>query len=277
MPIDIAKTPPEHASHAAFVLDAAQPVLSHGRDLEAEASIEPHSHPRGQLLWAAQGVLRITTPGAVWIVPGSHAVWIPGGCFHHVVTETAAHTRNLYIDPSYPVRGPQQGCAMLQLSPLMREIILRLTAASACENEAAFKRLGLVAIDEINRLESAPLNLPAGQDTRLRRLITHLLRHPDEHRPLPELARTAGASVRTLERLFAAETGMSFRRWRSRLRLLSAIEQLRQGHSSTTIAHSLGYRSASAFVAAFREHFGRPPQQFLEQRPATTTGLLIQP
>ncbi|MFT3850935.1 MAG: helix-turn-helix transcriptional regulator [Propionivibrio sp.] len=272
---DVDKAPSLRAWHTAFILDPERPVLAHGRDLEAEASIEPHAHPRGQLLWAAEGVLRVTTEEQLWIVPSSHAVWIPGNRFHHMVTETAARTRNLYIDSSYPVRGESRDCAVLLLTPLMREIILRLCAIDCGDDETTFKRIGLVAIDELQRLESAPLHLPAGHDGRLRRLIGHMVRNPDERRPLTELSRIAGGSVRTLERLFAAETGMSFRRWRSRLRLLSAIEHLRQGKSSTTIAHSLGYRSASAFVAAFRQHFGCPPQRFLAgtERPETECGI----
>ncbi len=264
MPKDIAQTPNFSPSHTAFILDPELPVLSHGRDFEAEASSEPHRHPRGQLLWAAEGVLRVTSDDRVWIVPSSHAVWIPGNAFHHIFTETAARTRNLYFDPSHPVRSQDMGCAMLLLTPLMREIILRLTSDRLTDNLAGFKRLGLVAIDEIEQLKSAPLNLPAGYDARLRRLIGHMARHPDEQRMLPELAKIAGGSLRTMERLFKAETGMSFRQWRSRLRLLSAIEHLHQGKSSTTIAHTLGYRSASAFIAAFRQHFGCSPQRFAE-------------
>lgn len=263
MPIDIAKAPNFPPSHTAFILDPTQPVLSHGRDFDAEVSSEPHQHPRGQLLWAVQGVLRVTAGDRVWIVPSSHAVWIPGNTFHHVVTETVVRTRNLYIDPSISIRSQDQGCAMLLLTPLMREIILTLTSDRLEDDPAGLKRLGLVAIDEIQRLESISSSLPAGQDVRLRRLIGHMVRNPDELRTLPELAKIAGGSPRTIERLFQAETGMSFRQWRSRLRLLSAIEHLRQGKSSTTIAHTLGYRTASAFVAAFREHFGCPPQSYL--------------
>jgi len=266
MPKDVAKTTILSPSDSAFVLDPERAVLTHGRDMKAETSTEPHQHPRAQLLWAAEGVLRVTTDEKVWIVPSSHAVWIPGGCVHHVVTETAAKTRNLYIDPAYAVRSQHTGCAMLLLTPLMREIILRLVSRAAESDTGAFQRLGLAAIDELQGLESSALNLPAGQDSRLRRLIGHMVRNPDEQRPLQALSQLAGASVRTLERLFAAETGMTFRQWRSRFKLLGAVEQLRQGHSSTTIAHSLGYRSASAFVAAFREHFGSPPQRFLAQQ-----------
>ncbi len=265
MPNNIAKTPNFPPSHTAFILDPDQPVLTHGRDFEAEASSEPHRHPRGQLLWAAEGVLRVTSDDQVWIVPSSHAVWIPGNCVHHLVTETAARTRNLYIDPSVPVRRQDKGCAMLLLTPLMREIILRLSADRQSDDPTRFQRLGWVAIDEIERLESAQLNLPAGQDIRLRRLIGHMVRYPETQHTLPELANIAGGSLRTMERLFKAETGMSFRQWRSRLRLLSSIEYLNQGKSSTSIAHTLGYRSASAFIAAFRQQFGCSPQRFAAQ------------
>lgn len=48
-----------------------------------------------------------------------------------------------------------------------------------------------------------------------------------------------------------------------KLRLLSAIEALNRGASSTTIAFSMGYSSPSAFIAAFREAFGTTPQRFL--------------
>lgn len=262
MPIDVSETPALPPGRPAFVVDAERPVLTHGRDLEAETSIAPHSHPRGQLLWAAEGVLRVTTPRVVWIVPPSHAVWIPGGVHHQVATETAARTRNLYVDPSYPVRVQDMDCAMLLLTPLMREIILRLTSETPFDDREGEKRLGWVAIDEIRRLDSAALGLPSGRDERLRRLIGHLVRTPHEQRPLAELVRLAGTSLRTIERLFRDETGMTFRQWRSRLRLLSAIEHLEKGKSSTFVAYTLGYQGASSFVSAFRKAFGCTPQQF---------------
>lgn len=260
---DIAKTPGFSPSHVAFVTDSSQPVLSHGRDFAAETNSEPHRHPRGQLLWAAEGVLRVTSEDSVWIVPSSHAVWIPSNCFHHVVNETVVRTRNLYIDPSIPVRTQNKNSAMLLLTPLMREIILTLSSGRLANDIAGFNRLGFVAIDEIQRLESTPLDLPAGHDVRLCRLIGYMVRHPDDQYTLPELAKIAGGSLRTIERLFKSETGMSFRQWRSRFRLLGSIELLHQEKSSTTIAHSLGYRSASAFIAAFRQHFNCSPQNYL--------------
>jgi len=262
----VANTTRHGPTKNAFVLDKLQPVLAHSHDLPAAATIVPHSHPRGQLLWAAEGVLRVTTESDVWIVPSSHAVWIPGGTRHNLVTQTTARTRNLYVDPHYTPRPTSEGCVVLMLSPLMRELILRLASSGERTSRERNQRLGLVAIDEIAALAPVGWRLPAGHDPRLKKLVSHMVRRPSDPHTLEELARRSGAGLRTMERLFRSETGMTFRQWRTRLRLLSSLELLRQGQSSTTIAYSLGYKGVSGFVAAFRQQFGCPPQQFLESK-----------
>jgi AraC-like DNA-binding protein len=83
-----------------------------------------------------------------------------------------------------------------------------------------------------------------------------------------------GASVRTLARLFLRDTGMTFIEWRSRLRILNAIERLGSGRPVTEIAYDLGYASPSAFVAMFRKTMGvAPTQYFHHSRDAHRTGV----
>lgn len=267
MTTDVADTPFHDPSGIAFVCDAARPILTHGRVMSAGGAMRPHSHPRSQLLWALRGVLRVVSGPSVWVVPPSHAVWIPGEVPHQVFIETEAEMLNLYIDPSVTVRqgnGPDRRCAVVLLSPLMRELIRRIGGTETSGPfDAPLLRLCAVVLDELEALPEAALSLPGAQDIRLQRVTRHLVARPGDQRSLAELAAMAGASPRTLERLFRTETGLSFRQWRSRLRLLSAIEGLNAGHSSTTLAFSLGYSSASAFVAAFRAEFGTTPQRFL--------------
>lgn len=157
-------------------------------------------------------------------------------------------------------------CAVLLLTPLAREMIRRL---GDIDTSAAFDqqllRFCAAMLDELEHLHEAPLNLLGGQDHRLTRVTRHLIGHPDELGQLAELSQIAGTSPRTLERLFRAETGLSFRQWRSKLRLLHAIEALNRGESSTAIAYAMGYSSPSAFIAAFREAFGTTPQRFLRK------------
>jgi len=242
----------------AFIRDPARPILTHGRALAAGQAIAAHSHPRGQLLWALRGVLRVVCQASVWVVPPSHAVWIPGGMPHQVFFDIDAEMLNLYVDPSLAAHL-RQDCAVLVLTPLARELILRIGAAASFDGRLL--RLCGVMLDELQHLAEARFNLPGGQDPRLTRVTRHLIKHPHDKRTLVQLAQLAAASPRTLERLFRNQTGLTLRQWRSRLRLLAAIEKLNLGQSSTAIALSLGYRNASAFVAAFRQQFGAPPQK----------------
>lgn len=156
---------------------------------------------------------------------------------------------------------------MLLLTPLAREMIRCLDESDiSALFDKPLLRFCSVLLDELESLPEAPLNPPGGQDPRLTRVTRHLIDHPDETSQLTDLSQIAGASPRTLERLFRAETGLIFRQRRSKLRLLHAIEALNRGENSTAIAYSLGYHSPSTFIAAFRETFGTTPQRFLTLR-----------
>ena len=80
-------------------------------------------------------------------------------------------------------------------------------------------------------------------------------------RSIVALARKAGASLRTLERCFVAETGASVGDWRRRVRLFHALRLLEGGASVTEVALEVGYASTSAFSHAFARQFGRSPSR----------------
>lgn len=249
----------------AFIIDHTKPVLSNGRSMQAETSIVPHTHPRGQLLWAEKGVLRVTSKNFVCVVPSTHAIWIPSNIEHQATNETDTHTRNLYVDPSYKIRKHENNIVMVTMSPLMQEIILRLTDNKYSLTTNQTKHLGLVAIDELEELKSFKNYIHSGQDPRLQHLISHIVQNPKQTLSLPALSNLAGASVRTIERLFKAETGMTFRQWRSHFRLMNSLALFIQDKSSTSIAHELGYKSVSSFIAAFKKQFGCTPQEYIDR------------
>jgi AraC-like DNA-binding protein len=86
-----------------------------------------------------------------------------------------------------------------------------------------------------------------------------LIADPADPRDLDGYAATAGASVRTLARLFRAETGMSFQQWRRQLRMTEALARIARGIPPARVAAAVGYASIPAFGAAFRETFGITP------------------
>jgi AraC-like DNA-binding protein/predicted enzyme related to lactoylglutathione lyase len=97
------------------------------------------------------------------------------------------------------------------------------------------------------------------KDPRAVRVADRLKDEPACEAELGSLASDAGASTRTLQRLFLDETGLRFSEWRQRLRLIHAASLLAEGMSVTEAGLEAGYAGSSAFIAAFRKRFGRTP------------------
>jgi AraC-like DNA-binding protein len=116
-----------------------------------------------------------------------------------------------------------------------------------------------VIADQIKVTSALPLSLPLPRDPRAARLAERLRDDPACALELDALAREAGASARTIQRLFLAETGLRFAEWRQRLRLLHGASLLGTGASVTEAGLDAGYAGTSAFIAAFRKQFGHTP------------------
>jgi AraC-like DNA-binding protein len=117
-------------------------------------------------------------------------------------------------------------------------------------------------IDLIRQARRVDLVLPLPSDRRALALAQQLQDEPSNGAGLADLARRAGASLRTLQRLFPAETGLTLEAWRQKARLIWSITRLSAGASVSTAAFDAGYESPSAFIAAFKRQFGVTPGRF---------------
>jgi methylphosphotriester-DNA--protein-cysteine methyltransferase len=73
--------------------------------------------------------------------------------------------------------------------------------------------------------------------------------------------------VRTVIRVFQAETGLTFKVRRQRVRIVRAIDRLAGGTAIAQVPSALGFSSAASFAFAFRQVTNMTPSAFLE-RPA---------
>jgi len=221
-----------------------------------------HSHPWIQLSHAVEGVLEVRTDRGRFIAPPLRAVWIPAGITHQVFCAPDTCIRSLYIDRSVAGDAPER-CRVLQVSPLLRELIQQFsTLPEAYAESGPEGRLVQVLLDQLGSAPEVELVLPLPAEPRLRLLCRRLQARPDSRERLVGWSQTLGLSERTLSRLFMRETGLTFRAWRQRLRLLSALPALERGERVTDVALGCGYESLSAFIAAFREQFGATPGEF---------------
>lgn len=225
-----------------------------------------HSHPWVQLSHAVEGVLEVRTDNGRFIAPPLRAVWVPAGITHQVFCAPNTCIRSLYIDRSVAGDAPLH-CCVLQVSPLLCELIRHFSTLPEAYAEG---RLVQVLLDQLGCAPEVELVLPLPAEPRLQRLCKSLQAQPEQQQGLAGWSRTLGVSERTLSRLFLRETGLTFRAWRQRLRLLSALPALERGERVTDVALGCGYESLSAFIAAFREQFGATPGEFF--RPATQGG-----
>ncbi|WP_299617853.1 helix-turn-helix domain-containing protein, partial [Pelagibius sp.] len=256
--------------HPGELADAARPVAPLARDYAGPSRRDWHHHTRGQLLYASAGVMTVDTAAGTWVVAPEQAVWIPPGVEHQVIHQQAIAMRTLYIDPVVAAGLPGD-CCVLAVPPLLRALILRAVEIGTDYGpEGPEARIMAVILDELGALEPEPLHLPQPRDPRLLKVTRAMTDDPADGRSLGGWARSAGASERTLARLFVKETGLTFGEWRERLRLMAAVARLAEGEAVTAVAYDLGYQSPSAFIAMFRRRLGDTPGRYLKQAGETS-------
>ncbi|MGH6949544.1 MAG: helix-turn-helix domain-containing protein, partial [Vitreimonas sp.] len=201
----------------------------------------PHRHDWHQLSYASEGALRVATAEGAWVAPPHRAIWIPAGVDHREDMRSAAAMRSLYFASTICGALPTR-CAVLNVPPLLRELILETAGHSVLDSaKPEQRRFAQVLVDRLALLEPAASQvLPMPRDRRALAIARRLQNHPANKEHLGMLARRAGASLRTAQRLFVSETGMAFAQWRQRLRLLAAIERLGAGRSVTDVAFDVG-------------------------------------
>jgi AraC-like DNA-binding protein len=236
-----------------------RPLAALARDYPEGDAVPRHTHGRAQLLYATAGIMRVTTDTERYTVPPARALWLPAGLPHAVAMPRGLAMRALFLraDAARDLPGKP---AALSVAPLLRELIL-----AACEEPLEWDEhgrgghLAALILEEIRRAPRLAIAVPQPRDARLQRLASALAAHPESPLTLDDWAIRSGASPRTLRRLFQAETGMGFARWRQALRLAEAAALLASGTTPAQAAAAVGYASAPAFGAAFRSAFGVTP------------------
>jgi AraC-like DNA-binding protein len=219
--------------------------------------------------------MRVETSTGSWLVPAHCAVWVPHSVEHSEQLYAGVSVRTLYFKRNL-TRSLAKSCRMVNVSALLRELILKVSRIGVLDRRVPSQaRLASVLLDELGTLTETPLQLPLPRDSRALRFAALIEQLPSEDASVAQLARRVGASRRTLERLFLAETKMSVGEWRRRLRLLHAVRLLASGRAVTEVALEAGYSSVSAFIAVFRKKFGTTPSRYstiapVDRRPPST-------
>ena len=203
---------------------------------------------------------------ALFIVPPGTGLWMPAQTRHVTRMPAGLRMRALFLREDAARAGPD-AVTVVAVSPLLRALIL-----AACEEPVMWDEAragaacgGAGAARDRPRRDAArsrcrPAAIRGCSASPMRCWPTPPTRAAWRRSPT-----VAGASARTLARLFRRDTGMSFQAWRRQLRLTEALASLAQGETPARAAAAVGYSSGPAFGAAFRAAFGTTPGRLRQE------------
>ncbi|ODU03326.1 MAG: hypothetical protein ABS81_14575 [Pseudonocardia sp. SCN 72-86] len=240
--------------------------------------IAEHRHDWHQLVYVRSGLMTVRTPAGAWLAPPAWAVWVPARARHSIRFTGRSALRTLYLRPGV---GGYGECRALAVSSLLRELIVRATDVGMLDErvvaEAAMAAVIVTELPVDTRGVDVPGAEPPAAPTSSQAarygdgpsaftlpepespLMTKVAAMLDAGATLAAIAHRVELGVRTLERRFHDETGMTPGRWRRQRMLLRGLERIAEGATVAAASEVAGYESPSAYVAAFRTTFGTTP------------------
>jgi len=227
--------------------------------------IARHAHDLDQLALISKSAAIIETDSVYVVHPLLKALWLPAGVEHTLYSPRPFTLHALYFPPnSLRVRTEPE---VLGMDALARELVMLLCAAPRASQRDARHVHALALLEQLLPLAKAEsFSLPRPTSERARKLADYFTSHAKDGRALEIVsAEIGGASLRTFERLFADETGLSLAAWRRQSRMLASLSLLVEGKSMSEVAHAVGYDSPAAFSTAFKQCFGIPPSSYMAE------------
>ena len=233
------------------------------RIYDAAALTPSHSHEAaGEFCYAWQGCGLLHFQHQSHLLPPSHGFWIPPGYPHSFSALKASAMSILHLENSLDAGFPCNPTALAVDSLCVGLLTALRELADEPLSKAETARLLAVLRDRVARLPRCGEMIADKLDRRLSRVVLAVFENPTLNQTLGGWARTAGATERTLARLFRRTFGMTFLEWRQRVLMDEALRRLQAGEPVTVVALDLGYSTPSAFSHAFHKATGVPPSQF---------------
>lgn len=256
---------PEHPSSVAEPYLMGTGVVT-DEDTGSRPLSPPHRHPDAMLAWCYRGTVWVHLPNAMWRLAPGQGVWIPAHTphtAHHERDSTGCYT---YL-PAASLIAPVETVTQVLVPRAVQEMLLHLGINDMPTDLRVRAQAVLIEMLQQPAPETADGwgEIPMPSDDRVRPLVRAILADPGDLRGARELFDVHGLHERTVLRIFQHDTGMSFARWRTGVRMTLAARLIIDGMPIGAAAHRCGYASSSAFSASFRARFGMTPREYVER------------
>lgn len=230
---------------------------------------ELHYHQKAQLVYVESGFQYLTVDDNIYLLPQNHAAWIPPNAVH----KTNTHSEQIklmimFFDVTQPDAFYQR-VSVFAVPPVLREMIKYAERWSQKLEEDANESVFLHALlNELPQLvaQSLQFHMHLPEDARLKKAIDYLHVHYTEDLNIEVLGELAAISVRSLERIFKKETGLTLSKYQQMLRIIKSLELLSaKAWTISEIAFKVGYKSLQAYTNSFQAVMQYRPSDFLRR------------
>ncbi|QXT61608.1 helix-turn-helix transcriptional regulator [Tessaracoccus palaemonis] len=231
--------------------------------LEHRCATTQHRHSEHVVVWPESRAATITVEDELWSLSLGEGAWLPAGTPHAVTDGSAALVSCTHIHPlaSEVEAGRPR---VVTVNTALREMLLHLAHTGMPRDRRL--RAQQVCLEMITDEAGPPVTVPSPADPRIRDLAASIMADPSDDRSLEDWSWHTSMSARTIARAFRAETGMTFTQWRTRVRMVAAVDLLGAGEPVGIVARRVGYSTFSAFSAAFSRTMGRTPRDYQQPR-----------
>lgn len=214
-----------------------------------------HVHQRAQLTYVEEGYQYFHIDQKIHIVPQHHVIWVPSGKAHKITSEAKTVNLMVFLFRSVFEEEFYQNVHVFAVPPVLKEMLLYASKwnKSLFENEEQdiFFRAILKSLPNFCK-ESNRLEIPVPTDIRLIPVCNEIGSHFRYNLDIDALAEKAQMSVRSLQRIFKSETGITLQKYLQLTRILKSIELIDTGkYTLSEVAYKVGYQSLSAFTKSY--------------------------
>lgn len=189
----------KHSLQVPFTDTLPTPLYLRTTLMPDDAIFPAHTHSWGEFVYAYNGVVQVMVEEERYLVPPQYGIWLPPHVQHVGVSRREVLQSSLYVANALCGLLPSTPQALM-VSSFMRSLLDRARESSLDYQSERYLRLLTVFLDELTDAPRAGTFLPASDDVVLGEILHYLENHPDDDRPVAELAQAAKITERTLAR-----------------------------------------------------------------------------
>ena len=223
-----------------------------------------HANPWHQILMISEGVSMLVNETEKKPLYGAMCAFLPAGTAHRSVVVGSEVTYNSIYFGDETMNT--DGIRVFAVSPLFRELFLRLTAApllarSPGTEQKCFTLLLLLLSEE--SAEPFQLALPQAVSENCRKLCDYIEHNYEKPLRLTDFCSVLPYSAKHISRLFIGEMSISLFEYLRMYRIFKASVSLKNDRRGVVhTAYACGYESLSSFYTDFRKYFPVSPKEF---------------